>query len=131
MSCAGEERIEEWRAAELLPGALWNEESERDFPGEPDWFYSRDDLHRILAAANLIEPGLPAERLAETFARFDGACRWRAVILAVGDLEPIFPLRRPTSGVPSRNGGTSASWTARGGSPTRSASTRTSTAGCR
>ena len=87
----GEERIEQWRDAGLLPGALRNQEPERDSPDEPDWFYSWDDLHRILAAAKLIELGLPAERLAETFARFDGACRWWAVILAAGDLEPIFP----------------------------------------
>ena len=87
----GEERIEQWRGAGLLPGALRNQGAEPDFPDEPDWFYSWDDLHRILAAAKLIELGLPAERLAETFARFDGACRWWAVTPFTVTLEPVFP----------------------------------------
>ena len=114
MSCTGEEReygktgaiepricaalagvgaaqIDQWREAGLLPGALWNDEAERDFPEEPDWFYSWDDLHRILAAAKLIELGLPAERIPEIFARFNEACQKWATKLAVDDLEPIFP----------------------------------------
>lgn len=85
------EQIEAWREAGLLPGALWNEEEERDFPDEPDWFYSWDDLHRILAAAKLIELGLPAAQIPETFARFDKACRRWATSLIPKSLEPCFP----------------------------------------
>lgn len=85
------EQIDEWREAGLLPGALWNDEAERDFPDEPDWFYDWDALHRILAAAKMIELGLPPDQIPETFTRFDKACRRWPTALVVNDLEPVFP----------------------------------------
>lgn len=85
------EQIDQWRKAGLLPGALWNDEAERDFPDEPDWFYDWDALHRILAAAKLIELGLPPDQIPETFTRFDKACRRWPTALVVNDLEPVFP----------------------------------------
>ena len=85
------EQIDEWREAGLLPGALWNDEAERDFPDEPDWFYDWDALHRILAAAKLIELGLPPDQIPETFTRLDKACRRWPTALVVNDLEPVFP----------------------------------------
>lgn len=63
------EQIDEWREAGLLPGALWNDEAERDFPDEPDWFYDWESLHRILAAAKLIDLGLPPPTVSPTPSR--------------------------------------------------------------
>ena len=85
------EQIDEWREAGLLPGALWNDESERDLPDEPDWFYDWNSLHRILAAAKLIDLGLPPEQIPDTFAQFDKACPHWATSLIPRSLEPCFP----------------------------------------
>ena len=85
------EQIDEWREAGLLPGALWNDEAERDFPDEPDWFYDWNSLHRILAAAKLIDLGLPPDQIPATFAGFDRACEHWATDLIPKSLESCFP----------------------------------------
>ena len=85
------EQIDEWREAGLLPGALWNDEAERDFPDEPDWFYDWNSLHRILAAAKLIDLGLPPDQIPDTFARFDRACRHWATDPHEATLGAVFP----------------------------------------
>ena len=80
------ERLERWRADGLLPASLENPEPPemRAEFDDPPCCYDWDDLHRILAAAKLLELGLPEAELPETLARLDAACaRWAT------DLAPI------------------------------------------
>ena len=80
------DQLERWRASGLMPASLENPEPPEmraefdDPPSRYDW----DDLHRILAAAKLLELGLPEAELPEALARLDAACaRWAT------DLAPI------------------------------------------
>ena len=80
------EQLEGWRASGLMPASLENREPpemQAEFD-DPPRYYDWDDLHRILAAAKLLELGLPEAELPAALARLDAACaRWAT------DLVPI------------------------------------------
>ena len=80
------ERLEQWQASGLMPASLENREPpemQAEF-GDPPRYYDWDDLHRILAAAKLLELGLPEAELPAALARLDETCaRWAT------DLVPI------------------------------------------
>ena len=85
------ERLERWRADGLLPASVINDDPDREEFGDPPWYYSWNDHHRVLGAAKLLELGLCEADLPDALARLDGACpRW-AVALPVRALEGALP----------------------------------------
>ena len=85
------ERLERWRADGLLPASVINDDPDREEFGDPPWYYSWNDHHRVLGAAKLLELGLSEADLPDALARLDGACpRW-AVTLISGVLAPALP----------------------------------------
>ena len=85
------ERLERWRAEGLLPASVINDDPDREEFGDPPWYYSWNDHHRVLGAAKLLELGLAEADLPDALVRLDGACpRW-AVTLISGVLEPALP----------------------------------------
>ena len=86
------EQLECWRVEGLLPATLSKAELE-PFCDEddPDWFYTLDDHARVLAAAKLLQLGLPEAELPAALARLDEACvRW-AVDLPPLQISEAFP----------------------------------------
>ena len=86
------DRLECWRAEGLLPASHENEDppSWRE-ADDPESFYTLDDHARVLAAAKLLELGLPEAELAAALARLDEACvRW-AVDLPPFQIGGAFP----------------------------------------
>ena len=79
------EQLECWRAEGLLPATLSKAELE-PFCDEddPDWFYTLDDHARVLAAAKLLQLGLPEAELPAALARLDEACiRWAVDLIPI------------------------------------------------
>ena len=85
------EQLERWRADGLLPASVINDDPDREEFGDPPWYYSWNEHHRVLAAAKLLELGLPEADLPDTLARLDAACPQWAVSLISGVLEPALP----------------------------------------
>ena len=82
---------ERWRADGLLPASQINDDPDREEFGEPPWYYSWNEHHRVLAAAKLLELGLPTAELPAALACLDEACpRW-AVTLIPKAIEAAFP----------------------------------------
>ena len=85
------ERLERWRAEGLLPASVINDDPDREEFGDPPWYYSWNDHHRVLGAAKLLELGLSEADLPDALARLDAACpRW-AVALPVRALAGALP----------------------------------------
>ena len=80
------ERLERWRASGLMPASLENREPpemQAEFD-DPPRYYDWDDLHRILAAAKLLELGLPEAELPAALARLDATCaRWATELVPI------------------------------------------------
>ena len=85
------EQLERWRADGLLPASVINDDPDREEFGDPPWYYSWNDHHRVLAAAKLLELGLPEADLPDALARLDAACPQWAVELPVRALEDALP----------------------------------------
>ena len=92
ISGIGPERLECWRADGLLPASLENPDpaGARD-EGDPDRFYTLDDLARVLAAAKLLQLGLAEAELPAALARLDHACARWATDLAPIRIKDAFP----------------------------------------
>ena len=86
------DRLECWRAEGLLPASLSRADLE-PFCDEddPDWFYTLDDHSRVLAAAKLLQLGLPEAELPAALARLDEACARWAVDLPPLQIGEAFP----------------------------------------
>ncbi len=88
-----EAELERWRESGLLPASVKNDESiefQREFD-EPPHYYNWTDHFRVLAAAKLLELGLPEAELAQVFAAFDGVCRNWPTNFVPRDMRPVFP----------------------------------------
>lgn len=85
------EQLERWRADGLLPASVINDDPDREEFGDPPWYYSWNDHHRVLAAAKLLELGLPKPDLPDALARLDAACPQWAVELPIRLLEDTLP----------------------------------------
>ena len=85
------EQLERWRADGLLPASVINDDPDREEFGDPPWYYSWNDHHRVLAAAKLLELGLPEADLPDALARLDAACPQWAVELPIRLLEDALP----------------------------------------
>ena len=85
------EQLEHWRADGLLPASVVNDDPDREEFGDPPCYYSWNDHHRVLAAAKLLELGLPESDLPAALAHLDAACSQWAVTLISGVLEPALP----------------------------------------
>ena len=85
------DQLERWRADGLLPASEINDDPDREEFGEPPWYYSWNEHHRVLGAAKLLELGLPIAELPAALARLDKACpRW-AVTLIPKAIESALP----------------------------------------
>ena len=85
------DQLERWRADGLLPASEINDDPDREEFGEPPWYYSWNEHHRVLAAAKLLELGLPTAELPAALACLDEACpRW-AVTLIPKAIEAALP----------------------------------------
>ena len=85
------EQLERWRADGLLPASVINDDPDREEFGDPPWYYSWNDHHRVLAAAKLLELGLAESALPDALARLDAACPQWAVELPIRLLEDTLP----------------------------------------
>ena len=85
------EQLERWRAEGLLPASVINDDPDREEFGDPPWYYSWNDHHRVLAAAKLLELGLAEADLLGALARLDAACPQWAVTLPQQALEAALP----------------------------------------
>ena len=93
LSGLDEARLDRWREEGLLPASVKNEEPielQREFD-EPPHYYNWSDHFRVLAAAKLLELGLPETELPDVLARFDRACRSWPIRFARLHMEPVFP----------------------------------------
>ena len=85
-------QLERWRSAGLLPASIGNDDPDREEFGEPPWYYSWNDHHRVLAAAKLLELDLPPAELPDALARLDAVCpRW-ATALVPRAMEEALPV---------------------------------------
>ena len=85
------ERLERRRAEGLLPASVINDDPDREEFGDPPWYYSWNDHHRVLGAAKLLELGLSEADLPDALARLDAACpRWTVTLIS-GVLAPALP----------------------------------------
>ncbi len=85
------EQLERWRAEGLLPASVVNDDPNREEFGDPPWYYSWNEHHRVLAAAKLLELGLAEGDLPDALARLDAACPQWAVTLPQRVLEAALP----------------------------------------
>ena len=85
------EQLERWRADGLLPASVVNDDPDREEFGEPPWYYSWNEHHRVLGAAKLLELGLAEASLPDALARLDDACPQWAVTLPQRALEAVLP----------------------------------------
>ena len=85
------EQLERWRAGDLLPASVINDDPDREEFGDPPWYYSWNDHHRVLAAAKLLELGLAETHLSDALARLDDACPQWAATLPQRALEAALP----------------------------------------
>ena len=85
------EHLERWRAEDLLPASVINDDPDREEFGDPPWYYSWNEHHRVLAAAKLLELGLAETDLPDALARLDAACPQWAVTLPQRVLEAVLP----------------------------------------
>ena len=85
------EQLDRWRADGLLPASVINDDPDREEFGDPPWYYSWNDHHRVLAAAKLLELGLPEPDLPDALARLDAACPQWVVALPIRLLEDALP----------------------------------------
>ena len=93
LSGLDEGRLERWREEGLLPASVKNEEPielQREFD-EPPRYYNWSDHFRVLAAAKLLELGLPEAELPAVLARFDGVCRNWPTRFVPKNMKPVFP----------------------------------------
>ena len=89
------EQLERWRESGLMPASLENREPpemQAEFD-DPPRYYDWDDLHRILAAAKLLELGLPEAELSAALARLDAACARWATDLVPSSIREALPER--------------------------------------
>ena len=84
-------RLERWRAQGLLPASVINDDPDREEFGDPPWYYSWNEHHRVLGAAKLLELGLAEADLPDALARLDAACPQWAVTLPQRVLEAALP----------------------------------------
>ena len=85
------EQLERWRAEGLLPASVINDDPDREEFGDPPWYYSWNDHHRVLAAAKLLELGLAEAHLPDALARLDDACPQWTTTLPQRALEAALP----------------------------------------
>ena len=93
LSGLDEAQLERWRESGLLPASVKNEEPielQREFD-EPPHYYNWSDHFRVLAAAKLLQLGLPEAELPQVFATFDGVCQNWPTHFVPRDMEPVFP----------------------------------------
>ena len=93
LSGLDEADLERWRKSGLLPASVKNEEPielQREF-NEPPHYYNWTDHFRVLAAAKLLQLGLPETELPKTFAAFDGVCSNWPTRFVPRDMQPVFP----------------------------------------
>ena len=84
-------RLGRWRAEGLLPASVINDDPDREEFGDPPWYYSWNEHHRVLGAAKLLELGLAETELSDALARLDAACPQWAVTLPQRALEAALP----------------------------------------
>lgn len=85
-------QLECWRADGLLPAFLSKADVEPFCDDDdPDWFYTLDDLARVLAAAKLLQLGLPKTELPAALARLDETGECWAVDVFPLQIEDAFP----------------------------------------
>ena len=84
-------RLGRWRAEGLLPASVINDDPDREEFGDPPWYYSWHEHHRVLGAAKLLELGLAEADLPDALARLDAACPQWAVTLPQRVLEAALP----------------------------------------
>ena len=84
-------RLGRWRAEGLLPASVINDDPDREEFGDPPWYYSWNEHHRVLGAAKLLELGLAETDLPDALARLDAACPQWAVTLPQRALEAALP----------------------------------------
>ena len=85
-------QLERWRAEGLLPASVTNDDPDREEFGDPPWYYSWNEHHRVLGAAKLLELGLAEVELSGALARLDAACPQWAVTLPQRVLEAALPV---------------------------------------
>ena len=93
LSGLDEAELERWRESGLLPASVKNEEPielQREFD-EPPHYYNWSDHFRVLAAAKLLELGLPETELPDVLATFDRACQSWSTRFVPLHMEPVFP----------------------------------------
>ena len=93
LSGLDETRLERWREQGLLPASVKNEEPielQREFD-EPPHYYNWSDHFRVLAAAKLLELGLPEAELPDVLTSFDRVCRNWPTRFSPKSMEPAFP----------------------------------------
>ena len=93
LSGLDEAELERWRESGLLPASVKNDEPiefQREFD-EPPHYYNWTDHFRVLAAAKLLQLGLPETELPQVFAAFDNVCRNWPTRFVPRDMEPVFP----------------------------------------
>ena len=93
LSGLDEAELERWRESGLLPASVKNDESiefQREFD-EPPHYYNWTDHFRVLAAAKLLQLGLPEAELPQVFAAFDGVCRNWPTNFVPRDMRSVFP----------------------------------------
>ena len=93
LSGLDEAELERWRESGLLPASVKNEEPielQREFD-EPPHYYNWSDHFRVLAAAKLLELGLPEAELPDVLATFDRVCRNWPTRFVPKNMQPVFP----------------------------------------
>ena len=85
------EQLNHWRSEGLLPASVINDDPDREEFGDPPWYYSWNDHHRVLAAAKLLELGLAETDLPDALARLNDACPQWAATLPQRALEAALP----------------------------------------
>ena len=93
LSGLDEADLERWRKSGLLPASVKNEEPielQREF-NEPPHYYNWTDHFRVLAAAKLLQLGLPETELPKTLAAFDDVCSNWPTRFVPRDMQPVFP----------------------------------------
>ena len=83
--------LEHWWTTGLLPSSTINDDPDREEFGDPLWYVSWNDHHRVLAAAKLLELGLAEPDLPTALTRLDEACPQWAVTLPQRMLKAALP----------------------------------------